>query len=68
MPRKATKSKRKKAEKGLITVYLPVSLIDQVKNIVYWTSGLTIASFAVTAIGDSVDVMEGERGEVFPKR
>jgi len=51
MSRKPTKSRKKKRfEKGLITVYLPVSLIDQVKNVVYWALGLTIASFAEKTI------------------
>ena len=68
MPVKTTKSKNKKAEKGLITVYLPNRLIEQVKNVVYWTPGLTIASFAEKAIKKAVDVMEEERGEDFPKR
>ena len=64
MPRK----KNKKPKSGIVTVYLPVNLIDKVKNIVYWTPGLTIASFAGEAIKKDVDVMEEERREAFPKR
>ncbi len=63
MPRKKKESKR-----GIVTVYLPVSLIDQVKNVVYWTPGLTITSFADKAIADALFVMEKEKGEPFPKR
>ena len=64
MPRKA----KKKKKSGIITVYVPVKLIDKVKNVVYWTPGLTIASFAERAIADGVCSMEKERGEAFPKR
>jgi len=64
VPRKA----RKKKKSGIITVYIPVRLIDKVKNVVYWTPGLTIASFAGEAIKKTVDAMEEEREGVFPKR
>lgn len=64
MPRKA----KKKKKSGIITVYIPVSLIEQVKNVVFWTPGLTIASLAEKAITNGVDTLEKERGEAFPKR
>lgn len=66
MPRK--RKTKKGVEKGIITVYVPVDLIDKVKNVVYWTPGLTIASFAEKAIGDEIDKREKERGEKFPQR
>lgn len=58
----------KKPEAGIITVYIPVGLIDKVKNIVYWTPGLTIAGFAEEALAHEVDKCERERGEKFPRR
>jgi len=63
-----SKKTKKKKKTGIITVYIPNSLIDKVKNIVYWTPGLTIASFANSAIKKAVDDLEEERGEFFPER
>ena len=63
-----SKKTKKKKKAGIITVYIPVSLIEKLKNTVYWTPGLTIASFAEEAIKTEVEKRELERGERFPKR
>jgi hypothetical protein len=54
--------------KERLTVHLPVELIDRVKNIVYWTPGLTLARLAAEALTKEVEKREKERGEPFPHR
>src|SRR5918912_3973516 len=51
-----------------LTVHVPVELIDRVKNIVYWTPGLTLARLAEEALTKEVEKREQERGEPFPHR
>lgn len=57
-----------RAIKERLTVHLSVTLIDRVKNTVYWTPGLTLASLAETALQQLVDQLEKQRGEPFPPR
>ena len=54
--------------KERLTVHLSVQLIDRVKNVVYWTPGMTLAAFAESALENAVDEMERDRGERFPPR
>jgi hypothetical protein len=54
--------------KERLTVHVPVELIDRVKNIVYWTPGLTLARLAEEALTREVEKREKERGEPFPHR
>jgi hypothetical protein len=54
--------------KERLTVHVPVELIDRVKNIVYWTPGLTLARLAEEALTKEVEEREKERGERFPHR
>ncbi|MBV9455127.1 MAG: hypothetical protein JOZ19_13580 [Rubrobacter sp.] len=54
--------------KERLTVHMPVELIDRVKNIVYWTPGLTLARLAEEALTKEVEKREKERGEPFPRR
>src|SRR4051794_26063144 len=54
--------------KERLTVHVPVELIDRVKNIVYWTPGLTLARFAEEALTKEVEKREQERGAPFPHR
>ena len=54
--------------KERLTVHVPVELIDRVKNIVYWTPGLTLARLAEEALMREVEKREKERGEPFPHR
>jgi hypothetical protein len=58
----------KKIPKERLTVHLPVDLINRVKNSVYWTPGLTLASLAEQALARAVAEREAERGEPFPQR
>ena len=54
--------------KARLTVHVPLELIDRVKNIVYWTPGLTLARLAEEALTKEVEKREQERGEPFPHR
>lgn len=54
--------------KERLTVHLPKPLIDRVKNAVYWTPGLTLASLGQRALEAEIDRMEQERGEPYPQR
>jgi len=54
--------------KERLTVHMPVELIERVKNIVYWTPGLTLARLAEEALTKEVEKREQERGEPFPRR
>ena len=57
-----------RVSKERLTVHVPVDLIDRVKNIVYWTPGLTLARLAEEALTKEVEKREQERGEPFPRR
>jgi hypothetical protein len=74
IPRSAPERQRARDEvpsritKERLTVHVPVELIDRVKNIVYWTPGLTLARLAEEALTKEVEEREKERGEPFPQR
>ncbi|MEX0940637.1 MAG: hypothetical protein WDZ41_04725 [Candidatus Babeliales bacterium] len=55
-------------KKERITIHLPVDLIDQVKNVVYWEPGLTLTGFAEYAFEQALKEQEGRRGEPYPER
>src|SRR5436853_7333995 len=64
----ASQESPKRIIKERLTVHMPVELIDRVKNIVYWTPGLTLARLAEEALTKEVEKREKERGEPFPHR
>jgi len=45
-----------------------VDVIERLKNAVYWTPGLTLASLAEDAFSKAVDDLEKEKEAKFPKR
>lgn len=57
-----------KTSKQIITVQISQDVVDRVKNAVYWTPGLTLASLAEKAFSHAVDALENERKSVFPHR
>lgn len=61
-------AKPARVQKERLTVHLPLELIDRVKNAVYWTPGLTLASLSEHALRKAVDKLEAERGEPYPHR
>lgn len=60
--------KKPKQTKQRITVQISVDVIDRLKNAVYWTPGLTLASLAEEAFSKTVDKLEKERKKPFPQR
>ncbi len=57
-----------KSKKERITVQISVDVIERMKNAVYWTPGLTLASLAEEAFSKAVDKLEKGREEPFPQR
>jgi len=55
-------------KKQRITVQISVDVIERLKNAVYWTPGLTLASLAEDAFSKAVDDLEKEKEAKFPKR
>jgi hypothetical protein len=51
-----------------LTVYLPVPLLERLRNTVYWIQGTTLAGVLEAALSDSLDVKEREYGSPFPPR
>lgn len=54
--------------KERLTVHLPINLIDRIKNAVYWTPGLTLASLAEDALLAHVNQLEQDNDTPFPPR
>jgi hypothetical protein len=51
-----------------LTIFLPPSLIERLRNAVYWTEQRTMAQIIVDAVEDAVSELEGANGGVFPAR
>ncbi len=51
-----------------ITVALPKSLVERLRNAVYWTENRTMARVIADAVEDAVSEMEQANGGVFPAR
>jgi hypothetical protein len=60
--------KEKSSKKQRITVQISIEVIERIKNAVYWTPGLTLASLAEDAFSKAVDMLEREKESPFPKR
>jgi hypothetical protein len=60
--------KPKQSKKQRITVQISEDVIEHIKNAVYWTPGLTLASLAEEAFSKAVDELEKSRDAPFPKR
>jgi len=57
-----------KVEKTRITTYLPVDLIDRVRDAVFWTPGMTVAQFMEDACTAYLQKLEKARGGPFEAR
>jgi predicted DNA binding CopG/RHH family protein len=55
-------------KKRRITVQISEDVIERVKNAVYWTPGLTLASLAEKALAEAVGQLEKGKGTSFPRR
>jgi hypothetical protein len=51
-----------------LTVFLPLPLIERLRNAVYWTEQRPLAQIIADAIDDAVSEMEHANGGVFPQR
>lgn len=58
----------RQTRKERLTVHLPTPLIERVKNAVYWTPGMTLASLGEQALEAEIERLEHQRGEPFPQR
>lgn len=58
----------KHSKKQRITVQISEDVIERIKNAVYWTPGVTLASLAEEAFSKIVDELEKAKGTPFPKR
>lgn len=56
------------AVKERLTVKIRRELIEQLRNAVYYTPGLTITSFIEACISENLAKMEKRRGSAFPER
>lgn len=63
-----SQKKKKVSQKQRITVQISFDVIERVKNAVYWTPGLTLASLAEKALSNAVDQLEKEKKSKFSKR
>lgn len=51
-----------------LTVYLPVPLLDRLRNTVYWTRGTTIAGLLEMALNQVLSEKEHQCGGPLPRR
>ncbi len=56
------------ARKVRTTFHLSESLVDRLRNAVYWSPGLTLAELAETSLRDALSALEKKRGKPFPQR
>lgn len=66
--KQAPKIGQKSSKKQRITVQISEDVIERIKNAVYWTPGLTLASLAEKAFSQIVDALENDREAPFQKR
>lgn len=57
-----------KQKKETITLNIPQEIISKIRDIVYWTPGVTISGLVQTYFLNLIDSMEKDRGEPFPRR
>lgn len=57
-----------KARKARVTFLLDEEVADKARDLVFWSPGETMASFAERAIKKAIAAEEKKRGEPFPPR
>ncbi len=57
-----------RADRERITFLLDAELIERLRNAVYWSEGVTLASLVADSLTRTVDKMERNRGASFPRR
>ena len=51
-----------------VTFYLPVELVEDLRNVVYWTRGVTLAGLVEEALNDTLRRRQEAQGGPFPSR
>ncbi len=51
-----------------VTLNLPIDLLDQLRNTVYWTPGVTLTGLIKSALCESLARMEQRHGRPYPPR
>jgi hypothetical protein len=59
---------RPSASRQRVTVSLPVTLVERLRNAVYWTDQPTLAQIIVDSLEDRLAAMEHANGGPFPER
>ena len=57
-----------RTRKQRVTITLPLSLLERLRNAVYWTGHGPLASLICDALDDAVSQMETANGQAFPQR
>jgi hypothetical protein len=61
-------AQEEREERERVTFHLPASVIERVRNAIFWTPGLTLTEFARNAFLRELEEMEKEKGSPFPPR
>ena len=61
-------SRPSRSRKQRVTITLPLSLLERLRNAVYWTGHGPLASLICDALDDAVTQMETANGQAFPQR
>ena len=57
-----------RSRKQRVTITLPLSLLERLRNAVYWTGHGPLARLIADALDDAVTHMETSNGQTFPQR
>lgn len=68
VPREFKEFRQSKVKHKRLTVYLPIDLIESLRNAVYWTPDLTLAGLIKEALTESLERREKAHGGPFPRR
>jgi hypothetical protein len=61
-------SRSSRPRKQRVTITLPLSLLERLRNAVYWTGHGPLARLISDALDDAVTHMEQANGQAFPQR
>ena len=64
----APNSRPARPRKQRVTITLPLSLLERLRNAVYWTGHAPLARLICDALDDAVAQMETANGKAFPQR
>jgi hypothetical protein len=64
----ASTTRPSKPRKQRVTITLPLSLLERLRNAVYWTGHGPLARLICDALDDAVSHMEAANGQAFPQR